>query len=211
MSKLFLFSFGSSIDFRKESLIAKYKFAFLCLLGLCDESCDCMSILVIVEMHRSDVYDASTTKAIHYSDWRVQHLLARMTHHVTWWTLEHVELRHTHVFMCADCVRRVRSAVYGMLDACCWRFDRQDHPLQRLISTAWVLHIAHIHIRSRSSNTSSTHTIVTQSYRLAYSHKNSHNFYHSRNKKHQTWFVKIVFIFIWIIDRFPKRKFDWEI
>ena len=92
-----------------------------------------------------------TDKAIHYSDWRVQLVLTSNTDHVTWWTLEHVELRHTHVIMCADCVRRVRSAACGMLDACCWRFDRQDHPLQRMISTAWVLHIAHIHVRSRSS------------------------------------------------------------
>ena len=92
------------------------------------------------------------TKAIHYSDWRVQLVLTSNTDHVTWWTLEHVEIQtHSCHHVCRLCAQSAISSLWHVGCIVAGRFDRQDHPLQRMISTAWVLHIAHIHIRSRSS------------------------------------------------------------
>ena len=111
-----------------------------------------------------DTDDASTTKAIHYSDWRVQHLLTSNTDHVTWWTLEHVELQHTHVIMCADCVRRVRSAACGMLDASLLAAsaDRTIHCSEWYLQPEYCTLHTSISVAGRAY-TSSTHTIVTQS------------------------------------------------
>ena len=58
---------------------------------------------------------------------------------------------HSCHHVCRLCAQSAISSLWHVGCIVAGRFGRQDHPLQRMISTAWVLHIAHIHIRSRSS------------------------------------------------------------